>query len=145
MKKMKFSNCELFRSSYGLLCCNKDLRKKNSSYLLARKDIHNRTDYLEMIRLNRNFKIIQYLLLNENQRICFPFISNPDKFEKGYEHSNKEYAQIFNPNFDLKGNIWKIKDHYDKIQSKQQLSKLDMKLWEIIHPKVKSLFDHIDA
>ena len=57
LNKMKFTNFEIFRTSYFLTCFNKRLQKKVIAYELAVEDIHNGTDYLQIIKLKRNFKV----------------------------------------------------------------------------------------
>ena len=45
------------------MCRNEELKKKNSKYNLANEKINLGTDYLEMIKLNKDFKDIGGCLL----------------------------------------------------------------------------------
>ena len=144
MNKMKFSNFEIFRTSYFLTCFNKKLTKKKTAYNLAVKDIHKGTDYLEIIKLNRNFKIMQYLLLENQQIKCFPFISNPKRYEDGYNHDIKDYAEIFMPKLIMKENIFKIHEHFERKIENKEMNIIDNRIWGIFNHKIKNLFDHVE-
>ena len=93
-----FTNSEIFKSSYYLMCGNEELKDKNSKYELARENIHKGTDYLELIKLNRDFKVLKHLLLNNVQQKTIDFIS---KLKMGQEnfYDKNEYPEISNKIF----------------------------------------------
>jgi len=144
MNKMKFTNFEIFRTSYFLTCFNKRLERKKYAYNLAVEDIHKATDYLEIIKLKRHFKIMQYLLLDSEIIKSFPFIGNPKKNDKGYNHEFKEYAEIFVANLDIKENLNKVSKYFEKKIQFDEMNVIDKKVWGIINPKIKNVFDHIE-
>ena len=53
--KLDFTNREIIKSSYFIKCSNENLKEKNSIFQVANNYIHKATDYLQMIKLKKEF------------------------------------------------------------------------------------------
>jgi len=80
---------------------------------------------------------MQYLLLEGDQIKCFPFFSNPKKLHDGYTHEFQEYAEVFNPDINIKEYLLKINKYFAEKFEKKQMSETDEKVWSILNPRVK--------
>jgi len=144
MGKLKFTNSELLKSAYCFKCSNEKEKKKGKAYRYAIMDIEKHTDFIEMIKLKRDFKILQYLTLDFEHVKCMPLIGNPNRFEEGFRHENQEFAEIFNPKINIKEMLTLVNSYFDKVEKSGNAKIIDRKLWEIIHPKIKSLLHEMD-
>ena len=142
-KKTKFTNTEIFRSSYYMMCFNNELKNKNSNYLLANKNIHKGTDYLEIIKLNRDFKVLKFLLLNDVQQKTMTFTSNL-KINQDSFYDNKEYSEILDSKMDIFETIKKINNYFNTRAKADQVTKIDERIFYIIHPKIKKIFNELE-
>jgi hypothetical protein len=121
------------------MCRNEELKKKNSKYNLANEKINLGTDYLEMIKLNKDFKVLKYLLLNNVQQKTFDFLSNL-KIGQDKWYDTREYPEIFKSK-DSYETMKIIKKYYER---QNESSNIDNKLFSLIHPKVKKILEEID-
>ena len=86
---------------------------------------------------------MQYLLLDCDQIKCFPFFSNPKKLHEGYTHEFKDYAEVFNPDINIKEYLLNINKYFEMKFQKKQMSETDQKVWSILNPRVKDTFNNI--
>jgi hypothetical protein len=141
-KKKKFTDAEIFRTSYYLICGNQNLKKKNLKYNLALENIYTGTDYLEVIKLNRDFKILKYLLFNNVQQRLFDFLINL-KLGDHRLYDRNEYPEIIDAK-DAFESLKMIKKYYE-IESKEfGINRIDNKLLQILHPNIKKILEGID-
>jgi hypothetical protein len=140
LKNRKFySNCEIFRSSYYLICGNQQLKKNNKQYKLANENICMGTDYLEIIKLNRDFKVLKYLVLNNIQQKVLDLIGNLKLGENKFYDLN-ENSEILNVK-DTNETLKIIKKYYERGNG---IDKIDKKLYHLIHPKIRKIIEDIE-
>ena len=124
-----------------MMCRNEDLKKKNLNYNLAKEKINKGTDYLELVKLNRDFKILKFLLMNNVQQKTIDFISNLKIGQDKWYDSN-EYQEVINSKNPYE--TLKIIKKYFEIKSRDnETTKIDSKLISLIHPKIKKILDEI--
>ena len=82
---------------------------------------------------------MKYLLLNNVQQKTFDYISNL-KIGESLWYDTNEYQEILNSK-DTYKTMKIMKDYYER---KNKISKIDDKLFSIIHPKIKKIFEEIE-
>ena len=143
-RKKKFTDEEIFKTAYYLFCCgNQNLKKKNLEYNLAIQNISTGTDYLEVVKLNREFKILKYLLLNNVQQRLFDFLINLKLGEQKLYDIN-EYPGIIDAE-DAYESLKIIRSYYENELNENGINKIDNKLLQILHPNIKKILEDIDT
>ena len=137
-KRQIFTNSEIFKSSYYFFCNNKEWRKKDSNYRIAVKNVSKATDFLEVIKMNREFKILKYLLLNNVQQKMLFFTRNLETNQDNL-NDQKEYTEILHSK-DIFETIKYIQKYYENKLKEDGISKIDEKIFKIIHPNIKKNF-----
>ena len=110
---------------------------------MAKKNIFKGTDFLEMIKLNRDFKVLKYLLLNNVQQKTFDFVSNLKLGEHNW-YDMENYSEIINSK-DINETIKIMKEYYAIELRRNKKYKIDNKLYSLIHPKIKEIIEEADA
>ena len=130
---------ELFKYSYFSFCFNEKLKKKYEKFDLAIKRICKGTDFLEMIKLNKEFKILKYLTLNNIQQKSMDFINNLPLNKEGFFSEDDNFPEVLDTGYDNFDCI-KILSKYFKTKSDSgDLSAYDKKILKIIHPDIKEM------
>jgi hypothetical protein len=145
LKKQKiFTNCEIFKTSYlkCFKCCIKNLKEKNIKYDLSTKCLKKITDFLEIVKFIREFKVLKYLLFNNIQQKSFDYVSNLKIGDDMFNHL-EEYQNIIKEGDELEK--IKILNNYYKMKiNENNLSKIDEKLFSLFHPKIKNLIGDLN-
>ena len=107
-------------------------------YLKGENNIHKGTDFLQIIKLNRDFKVFRYLILNNLQQKTFEFLSNL-KIDNEKIYEPKVNIEVYKGNNILQ-TMKLMKNYYEA----EDLNIVDKKLFELIHPKIKKILNEIN-
>lgn len=143
MRKTVFTSTELCKTASCSICIrDKNLKRKNSKFIQAEQQMHKVTDFLEIIKLNKEFKILKYLILNNVQQKCLPFVRNVGIKKDGYEdEDSKELIDSLEDHFD---SVKKIGKYIKRIKEEEEFTPCDKKLMNIITPEIKNMIDRYE-
>ena len=112
--------------------------------MTANNYIHNATDYLQMIKMKKEFMILKHLMLNNIQQKCFQFIKNINFNQDGFVNIDKDLPEIMDVNMDLKEVLELLKKYFETKIKLKTITDIDKKILNIIDPKVKEIFDQLE-
>jgi len=101
-------------------------------------------DFLEIIKMNKDLKIIKYLLLDNIQQKCLDFTKNLQINQEGYGYDDKNFPELMDSNLNNETLLKIIKKYFDYKTKENEITTIDEKLLNIIDPNIKKLLSEIE-
>ena len=142
-KMTLYNSCDLFKYAYFSFCSNEKFKKKFQKFNLAKNRIHKSTDFLEMIKLLKEFNIVKYLLLNNLQQKSLDFINNLTIDKEGYSFEDDSFPEVLESGFDRFEYIKILRKYFQTKIQYGNLSVFDKKILNVLQPDIKEILENI--